>query len=56
VKGIGAVRARAIVGYRMTHGEFKSIEDMVHVTGIGPRTLEKVRTVLTTVDRPHLGL
>lgn len=35
VKGIGKKRATAIVAYRTTHGQFKSIEDLSRVHGMG---------------------
>jgi len=47
VKGLGAVKARAILAYRAQHGAFKSIEDLTHVPGIGPKFLEKIKTQLT---------
>lgn len=34
-KGIGKKRAESIVSYRQTHGEFKSIEDLSLVRGLG---------------------
>lgn len=45
VKGIGAVRAKAVVAYRDAHGRFKSIDDLTHVKGISKRTLAKYRDV-----------
>lgn len=35
LEGIGEKKAQAIVEYREKHGPFKSIYDLVHVTGIG---------------------
>ncbi|KTC81380.1 ComEA family DNA-binding protein [Legionella brunensis] len=35
VKGIGQKRAEAIVHYREEHGNFKSIEDLSQVRGLG---------------------
>ncbi len=40
---IGPKTARAIVDYRREHGPFASLEDLVKVRGIGPKTLEAVR-------------
>lgn len=43
VKGIGSTVAKAIVTYRQTNGEFKRIEDLKKVSGIGNATFEKVK-------------
>lgn len=43
VKGIGEKIATAIVAYRIEHGAFTSVGDLVKVTGIGEKKLEKIR-------------
>ncbi len=45
---IGNTRARAIIQYRSEHGSFKTIDDIVNVPGIGPKTLEKIRDRIKT--------
>lgn len=40
---IGPVLARKIVAHRETHGPFRSIEDLLQVKGIGPKTLNENR-------------
>lgn len=45
--GIGSARARAIVEYRQEHGDFRSVDDLLNVDGIGPGILEKLRTYVT---------
>lgn len=47
--GIGATRAQAILAYRQQHGPFQRVEDLLAVSGIGPATLERLRS-LVTVD------
>lgn len=42
IKGIGPVKARAIIEHRNKHGVFKSVEDLVYVKGIGDGTLKKL--------------
>ena len=40
LKGIGLSKAAAIVEYREAHGPFKTLDDLMQVKGIGPRTIE----------------
>lgn len=44
---IGPVKAQAIIDYRAQNGRFSCIDDIVNVPGIGPKTLEKLRDVIT---------
>jgi competence protein ComEA len=41
--GIGPAKAAAIIAYREEHGPFKKVEDLLNVTGIGEKSLEKIR-------------
>ncbi|MDP1930115.1 MAG: helix-hairpin-helix domain-containing protein [Gammaproteobacteria bacterium] len=41
--GIGMVKAQEIVAYREEHGEFKSIEQLTEVKGIGAATIARNR-------------
>lgn len=41
--GIGPAKSKAIVDYRAAHGSFQKLEDLLHVKGIGPKTLEHIR-------------
>jgi comEA protein len=41
--GIGPARARAIIEYRKVSGPFKHVEDLIQVSGIGERALERIR-------------
>ncbi|PKM12719.1 MAG: competence protein ComEA [Gammaproteobacteria bacterium HGW-Gammaproteobacteria-3] len=40
LKGIGLKKAEAIIKYRTEQGAFKSLDDLTHVSGIGPKTVE----------------
>ena len=46
IKGIGMKKAQAIVAYREANGEFKKIEDLKKVKGIGNKLLEKTSVQL----------
>ncbi len=47
LKGIGAVRAEAIIDYRNQHGNFYTVEELVQVDGIGDATLNSLRPYIT---------
>lgn len=47
LKGIGQKKAEAIVAYRDEHGPFKSVDELVNVKGIGARTLEQLRPLVS---------
>jgi competence protein ComEA len=46
IKGIGDAKARWIIEYREKQGAFTRVDDLLNVTGIGPKTLESIRTYL----------
>ena len=39
LKGVGLKKARAIIAYREAYGEFKSLEELLQVKGIGEAIL-----------------
>jgi competence protein ComEA len=43
LKGLGLQRAKAIVAYRHTHGEFAHLDDLIKVKGIGRGLLKRVK-------------
>jgi len=43
LKGIGQVKAEAIIKYREANGEFKNVSEIVNVKGIGEKTMEKIK-------------
>ncbi len=55
--GIGPVKAAAIVEHRDREGPFESLEALVEVRGIGPATLESIRSevVLSSPDASTEG-
>ncbi len=44
--GIGPVLAQRIIEYRQTVGPFQSVDDLLHVKGIGPALMEKIRDLV----------
>ena len=43
LKGIGPVKAQAIVDYRRQHGPFRSVDELANVPGLGPAMVQKFR-------------
>lgn len=43
IPGIGEVKAKAIISYRESNGEFRSIDELKNVDGIGEKTFEKIK-------------
>lgn len=43
IKGVGPVRAQAIIAYRTEHGPFRSISELTNVKGIGMKLVENNR-------------
>lgn len=57
LKGIGDKRAQEIIDYRKKNGDFKSVDDLEKVPGIGPGIMKQIRSQVTvtgktTVDKP----
>ena len=46
--GIGKKTAGNIVAYRQEYGQFKTVDDMLKVDGVGKKTLEKCRPYCST--------
>ena len=47
--GIGEVIAERIIAYRNEYGEFKALDDLLSVKGIGEKTLEGLKPYITIV-------
>jgi|GEM_PF-534573 len=50
LKGVGPVKARAVIEYREGSGMFRCVEDITNVPGIGPATLNRIRDQITVGD------
>lgn len=44
--GIGPATAQAIVDYRTQHGNYRSVDDLLKVRGIGPAKLDQIRALV----------
>lgn len=47
IKGVGEKRADAIIAYREQNGPFKSVDELLNVTGVGQSILDDNRDNLT---------
>ena len=46
IPGIGPKKAAAIVDYREKNGPFRDVEELVLVSGIGSKTVEKIQSYI----------
>ncbi len=49
---IGPVTAGKIIEYREAHGPFSTIEEIQNVSGIGPKTFDKIKDLITVEILP----
>jgi competence protein ComEA len=47
IKGIGEKKAIAILDYRKKNGNFKSIDDLAKVKGLGEKSVKKISKEIT---------
>ena len=48
IPGIGESKAKSIIEYRNNKGNFKTIQDIQNVTGIGSKLYEEIKAYITT--------
>ncbi|AJD91587.1 hypothetical protein JMA_22700 [Jeotgalibacillus malaysiensis] len=48
IPGIGPAKASAIIQYREENGQFKSVEELMNISGIGEKTFEKLKELIST--------
>jgi competence protein ComEA len=50
IPGIGPARAADIINYRQSHGGFKTIEEIKNIKGIGDKTFESMKDLISVGD------
>ncbi len=48
---IGPVMAQRIIDYRREHSDFRNVDELMNVNGIGTKTLQGLRDLITVEDR-----
>jgi competence protein ComEA len=51
LKGIGDKRAQEIIDYRKKNGDFKSVDDLEKVPGIGPGIMKQIRSEVAVTGK-----
>ena len=49
--GIGAKAAERILEYRQKNGQFKKIEDLMNVKGVGEKSFLKLKSLITVAQK-----
>jgi competence protein ComEA len=54
LKGVGDKRAQEIIDYRKKHGNFKSVDELEKVPGIGPGLMKQIRSDVTVTGKTSI--
>jgi len=47
IPGLGPILSQKIIEYRKAKGSFRKLEDLMQVSGIGPKKFEQIKDYLT---------
>jgi competence protein ComEA len=56
ISGFGLKKAQAIIDYRTKNGDFKTLDDLNKVSGIGDKTIEKIKADILFSDASSSAL
>lgn len=54
--GLGPALSRRVVEFREANGNFRRIEDIMQVPGIGPKTFERIKDYVTAEKKKEAAL
>lgn len=52
---VGGTLGQRIIDYRQQYGPFQNVDQLRHVKGIGPKTLEKIKPYLRPISPPAVA-
>jgi competence protein ComEA len=56
ISGLGLKKAQTIIDYRTKNGEFKTLDDLNKVSGIGDKTIEKIKADILFSDAAPVAI